>query len=173
MPRVIASRMSYAPTTDPKFLGTLESWFRSQPEILVLIRYSHAAGSKDFEFVSSLQELSDRMSQLPPRTCVIAFKQPQLPLRGIVDDSFIAKCLSNVPDGSEYLVVETVRRVAGRHSWFHYGASELHVELRDDLEQARGVPVAAGLYPPWLEDNDDVISAAVPDEHGVVSPGIY
>ena len=170
---VIATRMSYAPTTDPKFLGILEQWFRSQPEILALIRYSHAAGSKDFEFFSSLQQLSDRMRQLPPRTCVIAFRQPQLPLRGVVDDGFIAKCVSDIPDGSEYLVVETVRRVYGKHSWFHHGAGESHRELHDDLEQSRGIPVAVGLYPPWLEDTDDVISAAVPDEHGVVSPGIY
>ena len=165
--------MTYPPTTDPKFLDKLASWFCCQPEMLVLFRFSHAAGSKDFEFFSSLQELSDRMRQLPPRTCIIAFRQPQLPLRGVVDDSFIAKCLSGIPDGSEYLVVETVRRVAGKHSWFHHGAGESHIELRDDLEQSRGVPVAAGLYPPWLEDTDDVISAAVPDEHGVVGPGIY
>lgn len=165
--------MSYATTTDPKFLGTLESWFRSQPEILLLIRYSHAAGSKDFEFFSSFQSLADRIRGLPPLTCVIAFRQPQLPLRGVVDDAFISRCLSGIADGSEYLVVETVRRVYGSRSWFHDDAGVSHAELRDDLEECRGTPVAAGLYPPWLEDTDDVISAVVPDEHGVVKCGIY
>lgn len=165
--------MSYAPTTDPKFLGTLEQWFRSQPEILALIRYSHAAGSKDFEFFSSFQSLTDRIRALPPLTCVIAFRQPQLSLRGIVDDEFIVTCLSTIPDGSEYLVVEGVKRVYGQQSWFHHGAGESHAELREDLEQSRGVPVAAGLYPPWLEDTDDVVSAVVPDEHGVVRVGAY
>jgi hypothetical protein len=165
--------MTYPPTTDPKFIGTLESWFRSTPELLVLFRFSHAAGSKDFEFFSSLQALCERVRQLAPRTSVIAFRHPQLPIRGVVDDSFIAKCLSNIPDGSEYLVVETVRRIAGRHSWFHHGAGESHIELRDELEQSRGVLVAAGPYPPWIEDSDDVVSAVVADEHGVVSPGVY
>src|SRR5437879_9813725 len=42
---VSAVRMSITPTTDPKFLDTLESWLRSQPEIMVLIRYSHSAGA--------------------------------------------------------------------------------------------------------------------------------
>ncbi len=139
----------------------------------MLFRFSHAAGAKDFEFFSTLQALSDRMRQLPPRTCVIAFKQPQLPLRGVVDDDFIARWLSTIPNGVEYLLVETIRRVAGRHSWFHHAAGESHAELRDDLAHSRGVPVAVGFYPPWLEDTDDVISAVVPDEHGVVSPGIY
>jgi hypothetical protein len=165
--------LSYAPTTDPTFLGTLELWFRSQPEILVLIRYSHAAGSKDFEFFSSFQSLDDRIQTLPPLTCIIAFRQPQLALRGIVDDEFIARCLRAIPDGSEYLVVEAVRRVYEQQSWFHHGAGESHAELREELEASRGIPVAAGLYPPWLEDTDDVISAVVPDEHAVVKAGTY
>jgi hypothetical protein len=165
--------MSYQSTTDPKFLGTLESWFQTQPEILVLIRYSHAAGQREFEFFSSLESFRERISQLRPLTSVIAFRQPQLPIRGIVDAAFIARCLSSIPDGSEYLTVETVRRVAGRMSWFHYGSGTSHAELRDDLEESLGAPVAAGLYPPWLTDTAEVVSAVAPDEHGVVKSGIY
>src|SRR6266567_6709 len=108
---VIATPMSYAPTTDAKFLETLEAWLRSQSEMLLLIRYSHSAGSKDFELFSSFQSVLDAIRQLPPLTCVIAFRQPQLPLRGVVDDRFIDRCLRSIPDGSEYLTVETVRRV--------------------------------------------------------------
>jgi hypothetical protein len=165
--------MSYASTTDPKFLGTLESWFHSQPDILLLIRYSQAAGSKDFEFFSSFQSLANRIRELPPLTCVIAFRQTQLPLRGIVDDDLIASCLNSIPDGSEYLMLELGRRVYGRASWFRHRAGESHAELREELEESRRVAVAVGLYPPWLEDTDDVISAVVPDEHGVVRAGIY
>jgi len=165
--------LEYPSITDPEFLGTLQTWLRSQPEVLVLIRYSHAAGNREFEFFSSFQELSDRMRQLPHLACVTAFRQPQLPLRGIVDDEFIAKCLSRIPDGSEYLVVETVRRVYGRKSWFHHDAGVSHAELRDDLAESRGVQVAAGLYPAWLEDTDGVISAVVPDENGVARSGVY
>lgn len=77
-------------TTDPKFLGTLEQWFQSQAEMLIMIRPSHAAGLKEYEFVSSFRALLDRIRELPPLTSVIAFKGPQLPLRGVVDASFIA-----------------------------------------------------------------------------------
>lgn len=166
-------RSKFTSTTDQQFLATLESWFVSQREILVLIRYSHAAGSKDFEFFSSCQSLVDRLRGLPPRTAIIAFRQPQLPLRGIVDDNFISRCLSFVPDGPEYLVVETVRRIYGSKSWFHDRSGVSHAELQKDLEGCRGAPVAVGLYPDWFEDNADVISAFVPDEHGVVKLGVY
>jgi len=170
---VIATCMSYAPTTDPKFLGTLERWFQSQPEILVLIRVRCGGGAKDFELFSTFVALLQRIHELSPGTCITAFKQPQLPLRGVVDDEFVAKCLSSIPDGSEYLMVETVRTVAGRMSWFHYGSDVTHAGLRDDLEESRGVSVAVGLYPPALAETDDVIHAVIPDEDGVVRAGPY
>src|SRR5712675_3430035 len=93
--------------TDSAFLGVLENWFRSRPEILVLIRYSRAAGRKEFEFFFSYESLVGRLSQLPPSTSVIAFHEPQLPLRGVVDADFISTCLNALPENSEFLVLET------------------------------------------------------------------
>jgi hypothetical protein len=164
--------MGYTSATDQKILGTLESWLRSLPEILVLIRYSAAAGAKDFEFFSSIDALSNRMHQLAPSTSIIAFRR-QLPLRGVVDDRFIASCLGCIPDRAEFLVVETARRTYGRKSWFCWEAGETHAELRDALENSRGAAVAVGPYPSWLENTDDVVSAIVPDENGIVRIGIY
>src|SRR5215471_10816871 len=103
--------MSYLATTDVKFLETLEGWFGSQSEVLIEIRYRCGAGSQDFELFPSFQALSERIRELPAGAYVTAFRRPQLPLRGVVDDSFMAKCLQNIPDGAEYLVAETVRRV--------------------------------------------------------------
>ena len=164
--------MSYAPVTDSEFLGTVELWLRSQREILALIRYSHAAGNREFRLFTSFDDFSEASHQLPHLACVTVFRQPQLPIRGVVDDAFIARCLQSIPDGLEYLVIEKVRRMYGRMSSFHH-AGESHAELRDDLEECRGAPVATGLYPPWLDDTDDVISAVVPDEHGVARSGIH
>jgi hypothetical protein len=165
--------MTYVPIADPKFLATAESWFHSQPELLVLIRYSGAAGSKAFEFFPSFEKFSERLGQLPHLACVIVFEEPQLPIRGVVDDAFIARCLQNIPEGTEYLVTETVQRVIGQMSWFHHAEGVSHAELREDLEDCRGAPVAAGIYPCWFEDSETAISAVVPDEHGVARPGIY
>jgi hypothetical protein len=123
--------MSNSPTTDQDFLGTLENWFSSQNEIVVEIRYRCGGGSQDFELFSSFLALSDRVRELPAGACITAFRKPQLPLRGVVDDGFVTKCLEQIPDGCEYLVAETVRRVYGRHSFFHCGSGESHAELRE------------------------------------------
>jgi hypothetical protein len=165
--------MTYTSTKDKKFLSTLELWTSQQPEVLVLIRYSRAAGSKSFEFFSSFRNLAQRLLELPPATNIIAYKQPQLPLRGVVDDAFIERCINTIPDATEFLVVETIPTRVGKASWFHDEAGESHQELRAALEDSRGKPVAVGTYPPWGNGDSDVISGIVPDDHDEVRPGVY
>jgi hypothetical protein len=165
--------VSIRSAADKEFLKTIEHWLESQPELLILVRYSRAAGNKDFEFYSSFESLVERLRRLPPETCVTVFRTPQLPLRGVVDDDFIKKCLSSMPDGSEYAVVDTVPITSGRFSSLNFSAGESHDELTADLENSRGRRVAVGKYPPWQEETRDAISAYVPAQDGKVRPGVY
>jgi hypothetical protein len=160
-------------TADEQFLRTVEDWFQSEPEVLTLVRYSRAAGSKSFEFFRAFDLFRERLRGLPPESSVIVFRKPQLPMRGMVDDRFIRECLSTIQAGVEFLVVETATRTAGGTSWFHHEAGETADELRDALQESRGKHVAVGEYPPWLEDSSDVISAFVPRHDGTVNAGIY
>jgi hypothetical protein len=100
--------MGLTSTTDKEFLTTLKDWLDNQPEIMVLIRYSRAGGNKSFEFYTSFDALSKRLRRLSPGTNVIAYSKPQLPIRGVVDDFFINKCLLDIPDGGG-----DTRRTAG------------------------------------------------------------
>jgi hypothetical protein len=158
---------------DERFLKRLDEWLRGQAEILVLIRFSRAAGNKSFEFITSLEELSERVPKLGPQTCITAFRRPQLPIRGVVDEEFVRSCLIQIPDGSEFLVVETMPRTAGRASWYRREAGTSHLELQAALEDSFGVHVAVGQYPPWREDSPDVISGYVPDLAGNTMIGVY
>jgi hypothetical protein len=169
------TRMRYTdliPTTDSDVLARLERWFREQPEILVRIRVRRS-GSEDFEFFSSFEALANRMRESLPGTWFAVFKQPQLPLRGVVDDSFIKGCMKHIHDGNEYLIVETVRRMAGKGSWLHNASGQTYAMLHGDLEESRGVPVAVGLYPPCLEERDDVVHVFTPNADGTVTAGPY
>ena len=140
-----------------------------------MIRFHASAGAKSFEFFRSLGTLEGRLQELRPRTCVIVFREPQLPLRGRVDEEFIRKALALVPDGEEFLVTALERTTIGPASWFHDAAGESHGELAEELRgnYCYGRQVAVGPYPPWLNDDDGVISAVVPDENGIVTTGIY
>ena len=160
-------------TTDKKFLKSVEGWLLGQPEIMILVRYSRTAGNKSFEFFTSFAVLRNRLGMLKAETSVTAFRKPQLPLRGYVDDEFIGKCLSVLPAGSEFLVLETDPRMATEQWLYHHKAGESPDELRQALEGVRGRLVAVGAYPPWLKDGPDVISAYVPHEDGTVKEGVY
>lgn len=172
-PRADSANMEYISTRDTRFLRTVESWLHERSEVLALIRFSRAAGSKSFEFFSLLIDLTRRERELSPSTNIIIFRALQLPLRGVIDDSFIEKCISSIPENSEFLVVETAPRTAGKTSWFHHSTGESHGELRTELQDLRGRPVAAGEYPPWQEDSSNVISGIVPDQEGNLKLGIY
>src|SRR5580765_6701985 len=117
----------HIPITDPKVSTTLEKWFRLQPEILARIRRPRS-GSEEFQFFSSHDALTDIMRESVPYTWFTIFEKPQLPLRGVVDDAFIERCLASIPDGSEYLIVETAPTVAGKVSWFHNLSSDVKAE---------------------------------------------
>jgi hypothetical protein len=160
-------------TTDKTFLKTLEDWLRGQSEIMIFVRYSREAGNKSFEFFTSFAALRERLARLKAETCVTAFRKPQLPLRGRVDDDFIGKCLSIIRAGSEFLVLEIDPRMAKQQWLFHHEAGESLDELRQVLEDLRGREVAAGEYPPWMKDSPDVISAYVPHQDGTVKAGVY
>jgi hypothetical protein len=158
---------------DTEFLSTLQQWIAQQGEVLVMFRYSRAAGSKDFEFFDSVELLNSRLQNLPLSTSIIVFRESQLPLRGTVDDEFIKTALLKIPNGVEFLVVNLTPEVYGKRSWHGHRAGTTHEELQSELKDEYGQKVAVGLYPPWLEDNESVISAIVPDETGQVTAGIY
>lgn len=160
-------------TTDKAFLKSLDDWLRGQSEIMILVRYSRAAGSKSFEFFTSFAALRARLGLLKAETSVTVFRKPQLPLRGRVDDEFIAECLSFIPEGSEFLVLENDPRMTTQQWLFHHEAGESTDELRQVLEGLRGRLVAVGEYPQWLKDSPDVISAYVPNQDGSVKAGVY
>jgi len=165
--------MGYPSATDAAFFDTVAGWIAGRGEVLVLIRYSHKAGSKDYEFFQSVDAFRDRLRHLSPRDCVTVFGRRQVPLRGRIDDDFIRRAEALVPEGTEFLIVGLEPVQYGNLTWYRYTAGETHAELRESLAEMRGELVAVGPYPPWLENVDDVISALIPNDDGSVSPGVY
>jgi hypothetical protein len=165
--------MGYTSTNDPDFREQAARWIAERQEASGLIRFSHAAGSKSFEFFDSAAAFQARLQELPSRTCVTIFGERQLPLRGVVDDDFIRQASASIPDGTEYLVAGLELVQYGQATWYHYRSGETADDLRGDLDDMRGELVAVGPYPPWLEDDENVISAVVPNPDGTVTTGVY
>jgi hypothetical protein len=157
-------------TNDVEFNKMAQNWLREQEEVLALFQYSRMAGAKDWFILKSYEELCARVEVSPPNTRVTVFRRPQLQLRGTVDDTLVEQAMAVIPDGAEYLWVSI-----GAHTgwWSEHGAGESHHELREHLLEQRGAFIAVGLYPPWLGEDEDVITGYRPDPLGNVNPGSY
>jgi hypothetical protein len=156
---------------DPKFLSTIEGWLNREREVLVLVEYPRAAGAKSFEFFSSNSDLAERVRELSPKTRLTAYQNQPLPIRGRVDEVFISKCLREIDDGWEYLLVGLAPRSAGGQRWFHHEAGTTHQELKDALIRLRGDFVAVGRYPHSDPHGVESITAFVPDDSANARPG--
>ena len=165
--------MSYVSTEDSNFSLAIEGWLVERSEVSALIRYSASAGAKSFEFFYSLDDFLQRLRELPARACVTAFREPQLSLRGFVDEKFIASAIAQIPDGTEFLIAGLQKVTYGKASWFKFLSGENLCELEEELRSCLGEMVAVGVYPPWLVDSDEVKSAVVPGMDGSVAPGVY
>lgn len=165
--------MPHVASTDPEFLRTIESWCSVEPEVLALVRFRCGAGSREYRVFSSYSALLEMIRGAPAGACITVFRHLNLPLRGVVDELFIQKCLAAMPDATEYLMFETVPTVAGKASWYHYGSGESHAELKDDLEQSIGLPVIVGYHPSMSVGPTQAVDGVVPDSDGVVRAGPY
>lgn len=152
----------YDPARDvtPAFLDRVSGWIEETGEVLVILRYLRAAGAKDFALCRSREDFEGLLGALPIGTDIAVFREPQLPLRGRVDEAFIAAALGAIPDGREYLVVTTAAR-PGRRICRSGSMGDTHADLREDLEDLIGVHVALGACPAYcVPDHEGLISAS-------------
>ncbi len=152
----------YNPNRDvtPAFLERVATWISEAGEVLVILRYLRAGGAKDFALCRTRQEFESLVTSVRRGTDIEAFRHRQLPLRGVVDDSFIERAILMIPEGHEYLLVTTETEPGSRISRFHeLGGS--HAELRESLAELMAAEVALGDCPDYCgPDGDGMISAA-------------
>ncbi len=167
--------MGYQSTQSDNFRSTVQRWLDEHGEVLVLIRFHASAGGKSWELFSTFPALQKRIDGLPARTCLIVLREHELHLRGIVDDAFVLKAVSQHPRGKWWLVACLELKIIGRGSWYHSSECDTPEELEEELrdEFCYGKPVAVGKEPDWLEERDGLVSAVVPFDDGAVETGIY
>src|SRR4051794_5113225 len=151
---------SYDPARDlsDEFADRVASWIGRTGEVLVVLRYLRAAGAKDFALCRSRAEFEKIIELVAPGTDIEVFRNPQLPIRGIVTDDFIAECCAAIRDGDEYLLLTFARRPESAISRSS-NMGDTIAELREALEEHRGKQVAVGPLPDFnAPDHEDMTS---------------
>ena len=161
-------------TSDAAFAESAAEILSKVGEIACVIRFSHAAGSRSFEFFGDLASFRARLLGLPPKTSVILFCTKQFPIRGIANDRLMKEALSSLPDGEWWTLVRTSLITRGKHSWYHDIGGDTLIELEDELKDSWiwGHPVALGQEPDW-HNLEETLEAIVPEDDGEAVRGIY
>jgi hypothetical protein len=142
------------------FLQRVAAWINGTGEVLVILRFLRAAGAKNFALCRTRQEFESLVKCVPRGTDIEVFRDRQLPLRRVVNESFIESAVRMIREGDEYLLVTIETQPGSRISRFgDIGAS--HDDLRESLAELMGSEVAFGACPDYCRpDGDDLISAA-------------
>jgi hypothetical protein len=152
----------YDPARDvtTAFLERVAEWIQRSGEVLVILRYLRAAGAKDFALCRTRGDFEALVESLPTGTDIEVFRDPQIQLRGVVDQSFTASAVKAISDGQEYLVITMGVRPGSKISRFgDIGLS--HAELLESLEGLSGTDVALGVCPAYcVPDHEGLVSAA-------------
>jgi hypothetical protein len=142
------------------FLTTVARWISMTGEVFVVLRYLRGSGSKDVAFCRNAEEFSAMVRASPTGCDIVVFRNPQLTLRGIVDDALAEKVMNAIRDGDEYCLASLARKPGTMFSSC-WRMGDRHVDLRGDLDELRGQQIACGPLPDFnAPDGPDLISAA-------------
>jgi hypothetical protein len=154
-------------TTDKLFLDPVQNVFEA-PEVLVVIRYVYGAGNRDFLILRDMTEFDSLLGALRCRDSVIVMRSFKKIKDGRVDQAFLEGALEKYSEGTSWIIV-------GEDNFEHtadWAYAESRDELTEELQDRMGNHVIIVAEPDYIND-DDSISAYVPDEDGIVRPGAY
>lgn len=143
----------------------VKEWIAVSNELFIDIERPHSGGSGDWYMVSSYASFNEMVAKAPSGAVLFILREPQFPIRGIVDDAFIKRGLDEIQDGEWYTVTQ---REFYPTPLSHFGSGNSHTELKADLDDCRGMLVCLGKDPDlpveyWIEnDDEDVIVATKP-----------
>jgi len=150
----------YNPARDitPAFVDRVADWISTHSEVFVVVRW--VGGFRDFALCRSRADFERIVEIVHNGTELVVFRDRQLPIRGRVNEEFIARALGVIPDGVEYLVITSGTKpdccLSAGANW-----GESHTDLQETLRDWLGVEVAAGLCPDfWGAEHEGMISRA-------------
>jgi hypothetical protein len=126
-------------------LALLSDWLAENGELLVDINWPHRGGSGQIYIIKSLLELRNLLTeQTWPEIHMLVFRAKQYPLRGTVNESFIAQVVESIIDGHQYVIVKFAEYPA-TCEWLDDGNSR--AQLKEQLENLKGEIVGIGPDP--------------------------
>lgn len=134
-----------------KFLENVNNWLISQGEIFLYIYFPYSAGSRDFEFHSSVLSFESRFIELKLKAHLIVLKNYDFKLRGKIDSKFIKEALAYIKEEEEFMLIENRKTNFKDYHYYDHTYGQGHDELKKILNEYLGKEVALGKFPIWDE----------------------
>jgi hypothetical protein len=145
---------------DLKFVEQIERWIREASEVFVVIVDPNGYERIYYGIISDLEQLTTAVSGLPPKAEITVIKGKQLPLRGIVDETFLQRALSAIDDPEDFLLLSLEGDDFLEREVFH---GDHRWELEAIFDNFAGQMVAFGKLPQWFEpESVESIRARIP-----------
>lgn len=151
------SRYNPARDITPEFIQRVADWIAVNGEVLIVVRW--VGGFHDFALCRSRADFEQLVEMIADGTEVIVFRDPQMPIRGRVDEALIARALEVIPEGPEYQILSIATKpgcpLSARVAW-----GESHADLQETLHDWKGIDIAAGCPDFWGADHEGMMSRA-------------
>jgi hypothetical protein len=121
---------------------TFLAWFAESGDLALEVYKPHSGCGGDFYILSSYSQFQDLIAKARPGSIIFTIKERQFPVRGLVDDDFIAEALRRVADDQVFEIIEPCEYPNMIN--FLGDGGRGHVELKTELEKLRGAMVWLG-----------------------------
>jgi hypothetical protein len=153
------------------FCGTVQKWIDQYHDLFVVVRYHAMAGAREYFWFSNYDAFANVLSNCPPMSNIVVFRDNQIALRGTVDSKLFEQAVELIGENTEWMIADTVEPP---NSALYVWTGDTHQELIEQLNDMVGQLISIGPYAKWHErDNEAMISALVPLPDGSIGRGVY
>lgn len=147
---------------DESVVAKVKEWIAASNELFIELYQPHSGGGGTWYLVSSFANFNEMVVKARSGAVLFILRQPQFPIRGVVDNALIKRALDEIQDGEWYTVAELGFYPAPLP---FLGNGNTHVELEGDLEECRGMSVCLGRDPDlpeqyWVKNDDEGVIVA-------------
>jgi hypothetical protein len=163
-------------TQSSAFLAMVHEHLAKNEVLVVLIRYANYGGAKDYLVIRTNDEFDTLMKKLDFKTSITVFFESAFALKGKANNELLKKVdglFAKEYDEYEGLDIICLEPQNGkddeRNIWF---MQELE-PINEWLRQHKDYQVLIGTMKFWYDNNQNFVTAYVPDSDGQVRPGAY
>ena len=165
-------------TDNSDFIEKVESKLRLGEPIVILLRYSHQGGNRDYFLIRSIDEFYKVLQKAHRRDALSVFFSQSFPVQGNVSGElknrtirFLDKIIRDDDEEPIFIIrLDTNKFTLGTDNMKVFSEPN---QVEEWCNKNVGVPVIVGILAFWENDSEAMVTAYVRDLDGQIRRGAY